>query len=56
MMKWRQRASYLGRFTLWHNGHRATQLGRFTLWHNGRRAKQPGLMQARGVAHIFQGQ
>ena len=42
--------------TLWHNGHRATQLGRFTLWHNGRRAKQPGLMQARGVAHIFQGQ
>ena len=55
-MKWCRRASYLGRFTLWHNGRRATQLGRFTLWHNGRRAKQPGLMQAPGVAHIFQGQ
>ena len=36
MMKWRRRASHLGRFTLWHNGRRATQLGRFTLWHNGR--------------------
>ena len=30
-----RRASYLGRFTLWHNGRRATELGRFTLWHNG---------------------
>ena len=26
MVKWRRRASYLGRFTLWHNGCRATQL------------------------------
>ena len=34
MMKWRRRASHLGRFTLWHNGRRATQLGRFTLWPN----------------------
>ena len=56
MMKWRRRASHLGRFTLWNNGRRATHLGRFTLWyycrlatqlsifalwHNGRRAKQP---------------
>ena len=40
MMKWRRRASHLGRFTLWHNGRRATQLGRFTLWHNSRRATQ----------------
>ena len=40
MMKWRRRASHLGRFTLWHNGRRATQLSRFTLWHNGRRATQ----------------
>ena len=69
MMKWRRRASHLGRFTLWNNGHRATQLrrftswhygrlatqlSRFTLWHNGRRAKQPGLMHAPGVARIFQ--
>ena len=69
MMKWRRRASRLGRFTLWNNGHRATQLGRFTLWHygrlatqlsrftlwhNGRRAKQPGLMHAPGVARILQ--
>ena len=69
MMKWRRRASHLGRFTLWNNGHRVTQLGRFTLWHygrlatqlsrftlwhNGRRAKQPGLMHAPGVARIFQ--
>ena len=70
MVKWRRRASHLGRFTLWHNGCRATQLGRFTLWHNGRRATQlgkftlwhkgrrtkPGLMHARGVAEIFQRQ
>ena len=56
MMKWRRRAPYLGRFTLWHNGRRATQLGRFTPWHNGRRAKQPGLMQAPRVAHVSQGQ
>ena len=27
MMKWRRRASHLGRFTLWHNGRRAKQLG-----------------------------
>ena len=69
MMKWCRRASHLGRFTLWNNGHRATQLSRFTLWyygrlatqlsrftlwHNGRRAKQPGLMHAPGVARIFQ--
>ena len=26
MIKWRRRASHLGRFTLWHNGCRATQL------------------------------
>ena len=26
MVKWRRRASHLGRFTLWHNGCRATQL------------------------------
>ena len=38
MIKWRRRASHLGRFTLWHNCCRATQLGRFTLGHNGRRA------------------
>ena len=40
MMKWRRRASHLGRFTLWNNGRRATQLGRFTLWHYGRLATQ----------------
>ena len=54
MMKWRRRASHLGRFTLWHYGRLATQLSRFTLWHNGRRAKQPGLMHAPGVARILQ--
>ena len=32
---------------------RATQLGKFTLWHNGGRTK-PGLMHAPGVADIFQ--
>ena len=67
MIKWRRRASHLGRFTLWHNGCRATQLGRFTLSHNGRRATQlgkfalwhndrrtkPGLMHASGVAGGF---
>ena len=42
MIKWRRRASHLGRFTLWRNGCRATQLGRFTLRHNGRRATQVG--------------
>ena len=52
MIKWRRRASHLGRFTSWHNGCRATQLGKFTLWHNGRRTK-PGLMHAPGVADIF---
>ena len=31
MIKWRCRASHLGRFTLWHKGRRATQLGRFSL-------------------------
>ena len=55
MIKWRRRASHLGRFTLWHNGRRATQLGKFNLWHNGRRAK-PGLMHAPGIADIFQRQ
>ena len=40
MMKWRRRASHLGRFTLLHNGRRAAQLCRFTLWHNGRGARQ----------------
>ena len=60
-LKWRRRASYLGRFTLWHNGRRATQLGRFplcgtiaattqldrfTLWHNSRRDKQRGFIDA----------
>ena len=55
MIKWRRRASHLGRFTLWHNGRRATQLGKFTLWHNGHRTK-PGLMHAPGVADIFQRQ
>ena len=69
LMKWRPRASQLGRFTLWNNVRQATQLGRFTLWnygrqatqlsiftlwHNGRRAKQPGLMHASGEARIFQ--
>ena len=51
-----RRTTELCRFTLWHNGRRATELGKFTLWLNGRRAKQPGLMQAPGVAHIFQRQ
>ena len=55
MIKWRRRASHLGRLTLWHNGRRATQLGKLNLWHNGRRAK-PGLMHAPGVADIFQRQ
>ena len=70
MIKWRRRASHLGRFTLWHNrcratqlgrftlshiGRRATQLGKFTLWHNGRRTK-PRLVHAPGVADIFQRQ
>ena len=53
----RRRASHLGRFTLWNNGRRATQLSRFTLWHNGVRCatkKQPGLMDAPGLARIFQ--
>ena len=54
MMKWRRRASHLGRFTSWNNGRLATQLSRFALWHNGHRAKQPGLMHAPGVARIFQ--
>ena len=54
MMKWRRRASHLGRFTLWHYGRLATQLSRFTLWHNGCRAKQHGLMHVPGVARIFQ--
>ena len=65
MMKWRRRASHLGRFilwhydrlatqlsrfTLWHNGRRASQLaGKCTLWHNGRRAKQQGLMHVPGL-------
>ena len=32
MMKWRQQAAQLGRFTLWHSGRQATtQLSRFTL-------------------------
>ena len=35
MMKWRRRASHLGRFTLRNKGRRATQVDRFTLWHNG---------------------
>ena len=71
MVKWRRRASHLGRFTLWQNGcratqlvnllcdktaaDRATQLGKFTLGHNGRRTK-PGLMHATVVADIFQRQ
>ena len=42
MMKWRRRVSYLGRFTLWHNGRRATELGRFTLWPKGRQATELG--------------
>ena len=46
MMKWRRRASHLGRFTLLLNGRRATQLGRFTFRHNGRRAQQPGFIDA----------
>ena len=53
MIKWRRRASHLGRFTLWHNGRRATQLGKFTLWHNGH-LTNPGLMHASGVADILQ--
>ena len=68
MMKWCRRASHLGRFTLWNNGHRATQLGRFTLWHYGRlatqlsrftlwhnehRAKQGCLMHAPEIARLF---
>ena len=40
MIKWRRRASHLGRFTLWHNGRRT----------------KPGLMHAPGVADIFQSQ
>ena len=40
MVKWRRRAS---------------QLGKFTLWHNGRRTK-PGLMHAPVVADIFERQ
>ena len=55
MMKWRRRASHIGRFTL-HKGRRATQLNRFTLRHNRRRAAQPGLMHAPVVAHTFQRQ
>ena len=57
MVKWRRRASHLGKFTLWHNGRRAKQLGilKCTLWHNGRRTK-PGLMHAPVVADIFQRQ
>ena len=55
MIKCRRRALHLGRFTLWHNGCRATQLGKFTLWYNVRRTK-PGLVQAPGVADIFQRQ
>ena len=42
MMKWRRRASHLGKFTLWHNGRRGV--------------KQAGLMHAPIVAHIFQRQ
>ena len=42
-------AGYNGRWA-------TTQLGGFTLRHNSRRAKQPGLVQAPGVARIFQGQ
>ena len=42
MIKWRRRASHLGRYTLWLNGCRATQLGNYTLCHNGRRATQIG--------------
>ena len=53
MMKWRRRASRLGRFTLWNNGRRATQLGKFTLWHNEHRAKQRCLMHAPGITHLF---
>ena len=41
MMKCCRRASHLGRFTFWNNGHRrASHLGRFTVWNNGRRATQ----------------
>ena len=42
IMKWRRRASHLGRFTLWHNGRRAPKVGRFTFRHNFRRATQLG--------------
>ena len=52
-IKWHRRASYLGRFTLWHNGCRAIQLGKFTLWPNGHCTK-PGLMHAPGVADSLQ--
>ena len=47
MMKWCRRASHLGRFTLWNNGHRPTQLGRFTLWHYGRLATQLSIFTLR---------
>ena len=51
-----RRATQLSKFTLWpDNGCRATQLSRFTLWHKGSRTK-PGLMNAPGIAHIFQRQ
>ena len=50
MMKWRRRASHIGRFTL-HKGRRATQLNRFTLRHNRRRAAQPGLMHEETVTN-----
>ena len=42
IMKWRRRASHLGRFILWHNGRRAPKVGRFTFRHNFRRATQLG--------------
>ena len=53
MMKWRRRATQLGRFTLWHYGRLATQLSSFTLWHNEHRAKQRYLMHAPGIARLF---
>ena len=31
IMKWRRRASHLGRFTLWNNGRQATKVDRFNL-------------------------
>ena len=65
MMKWRRRASHLGRFTPSCGTHSVDILCgttddelhnvlavKFTLWHNGRRAKQPGLMHAPGVAGV----